>query len=103
MPAEQDVEKRKPSDKLLAVLAKNIRALRKLHGLSQEGLGEKCGCHPTFVSMVERKQRNVTISTLELFAAALGVETYQLLNDKCVSESDAKESSGAKVGRKQRE
>lgn len=102
MPAERDDEKRKPSDKLLAILAKNIRALRKLRGLSQEKLGEKCGYHPTFVSMVERKQRNVTVSTLELFAEALGVETYQLLMDKDSSEGNAKTLSGTSVAKKPR-
>lgn len=76
-----DTEKRKPSDELLTTLAKNLKALRESHGWSQEKLGEKCGCHPTFISMVERKQRNVTISTLEIFAAALGVKAFQLLDD----------------------
>lgn len=76
-----DAEKRKPSDELLTTLARNLKALREFHGLSQEKLGEKCGYHPTFISMVERKQRNVTISTLEIFAMALKVDTFQLLND----------------------
>ena len=49
-------------------------------GLSQEKLGKICNFHPTFISMIEKKQRNVTISTLEIVANALGVETYELLN-----------------------
>jgi transcriptional regulator with XRE-family HTH domain len=83
--ATTDTEKRRPSDELLATLATNLKTLRDLRGLSQEKLGEKCGCHPTFISMVERKQRNVTISTLEVFAKALDVEVFQLLdkNFKC--------------------
>ena len=81
MSVANDTEKRKPSDELLTTLAKNLKALRESHGLSQERLGGKCGCHPTFISMVERKQRNVTISTLEIFAVALGVETFQLLDN----------------------
>lgn len=98
MRADKDEEKRKPSDELLSVLASNIRALRKLRGLSQEKLGEQCGCHPTFVSMVERKQRNITISTLELFAEALGVDAYQLLNAEFTPEGDAKPSARSKIG-----
>lgn len=71
--------KRKPSDKLLAVLAKNVRQLRKKRKLTQEGLGEACDFHPTFISLIERKQRNVTISTLEIIARALEVEVYELI------------------------
>ena len=72
-------DKRKPSDELLAILAKNVRALREERKLSQEGLGELCDFHPTFISLIERRQRNVTISTLEIVARALGVKPYQLL------------------------
>lgn len=81
MSIANNTEKRKLSDELLTRLARNIKALRKFHGLSQRQLAEKCGCHPSFISMVERKQRNVTISTLEVFAIALKVDTFQLLND----------------------
>ena len=75
-------EKRKPSDELLAVLAKNIKTLRQERKLTQEKLSWACDFHPTFVSMVERKQRNVTISTLEIFANALGVEAFELLKHR---------------------
>lgn len=72
-------DKRKPSEELLGILAKNVKRLREEQKLSQEGSGELCDFHPTFISMIERKQRNVTISTLEIVARALGVAPYQLL------------------------
>ena len=75
-------DKRKPSEQLLAILAKNVKTLREEKQLSQERLGELCDFHPTFISMIERKQRNVTISTLEIVASALGVEPYQLLQSR---------------------
>lgn len=77
--SSKNEDKRKPSNKLLKVLSINVRSLRKAKGLSQEGLGELCNFHPTFISLVERSQRNVTISTLEIIATALGVQPYDLL------------------------
>lgn len=71
--------KRDPSDKLLSTLANNVYRLRKERGLTQEELGELCDFHPTFISMVERKKRNITISTLEILAQALNVYPSKLL------------------------
>lgn len=79
MALERSSDKRKPTNKLLNILANNIKRLRKEHNLTQEGLGEKCEFHPTFISLIERKQRNVTLSTIEVIANAFGVETYELL------------------------
>ena len=74
-------DKRKPSDKLLEILARNVKHLRVGCGLTQEALGEVCNFHPTFISLIERKKRNVTISTLEIIAGALEVEPFELLKD----------------------
>lgn len=79
MVLEKNADKRKPTDELLKVLANNIRRLREEQGLTQERLGEECNFHHTFISLVERKQRNVTISTLEVLAKALGVKAFELL------------------------
>jgi transcriptional regulator with XRE-family HTH domain len=64
---------------LRRVLAENIRAIRRQKGLSQEKLAEICGLHRTYVGSVERAERNVTLSTLEVFATALGVSIPDLL------------------------
>ena len=61
---EKNDDKRNPSDELLAILAKNVKRLRKERDFTQATFSELCGFYPTFLSMVERKQRNVTISTL---------------------------------------
>ncbi len=79
MASGKNDDKRKPSEELLATLAKNVKRLREDRKLTQEGLGEACDFHPTFISLVERRQRNVTISTLEIIARALDVETFELL------------------------
>ena len=81
MVLEKNADKRKPTDELLNTLAKNVRRLRKGNDFTQEVLGEKCDFHPTFISLIERKQRNVTISTLEIIANALDVKPSELLQE----------------------
>lgn len=77
MPSKQ---LRKPSAKLKRILALNIIRLRRLKGFSQEELADVCGLHRTYVGSVERGERNVTLSTLEVFAGALGVSVIDLLS-----------------------
>ncbi|MGH8128297.1 MAG: helix-turn-helix domain-containing protein [Gammaproteobacteria bacterium] len=73
---------RKPSSPLTAVLAANVRFFRESNGFSQEQFADLCGLHRTYVGSVERGERNVTLSTLEVFASAMGVSVPQLLAGK---------------------
>lgn len=70
---------RKPGIELRKVLAQNIRTYRAKRKLSQEELADICGLHRTYVGSVERSERNVTISSLEVLAKALGVSVPELL------------------------
>jgi transcriptional regulator with XRE-family HTH domain len=70
---------RKPSQALINTLAENIRRLRRERSLSQEELADSCGLHRTYVGSVERGERNVTLSSLELLAEALNVSVVDLL------------------------
>jgi transcriptional regulator with XRE-family HTH domain len=67
------------SQELLGVLAANIIRLRREQGLSQEALAEKSGMHRTFISLIERRGRNITLGAVEAVAEALGVQAYELL------------------------
>jgi len=71
---------RKPSKEITETLSRNIRKLRSDMGLSQENLAYKCGLHRTYLGAVERGERNVTLSSLELIAAALSVDVPTLLS-----------------------
>lgn len=71
---------RKPSKSLVRTLAENIRRLRHKQSLSQEELADICGLHRTYVGSVERGERNVTLSSLEVLAQALGVSVVDLLS-----------------------
>ena len=70
---------RTPSQSLIGTLAENIRRLRRDRNLSQEELADICGLHRTYVGSVERGERNVTLSSLELLAKALRVSVVDLL------------------------
>lgn len=61
------------------VLAKNMRKLRAAQGLSQEALAFDSGLNRTYLSSVERSERNVSIDNIARIAKALGVEPWELL------------------------
>lgn len=62
--------------------AANLRAARLALGLTQERLGELAELHPTYVSSVERGERNVSIDTMERLAQALDIELSSMLSDR---------------------
>jgi transcriptional regulator with XRE-family HTH domain len=70
---------RTPSQSLIRTLAENIRRLRNARNLSQEKLADICGLHRTYVGSVERGERNITLSSLEILAKALDVSVIDLL------------------------
>lgn len=72
---------RKSSDTLRTLLAENIKNFRKKNGFSQEELAEQCGLHRTYIGSIERYERNVTLSTLEVLASTLSVTVPQLLTE----------------------
>lgn len=86
----QGKQLRKPSRGITQILAGNVRAFRKRKNLSQEELADLCDLHRTYVGSVERGERNVTLSTLEVFAAALGVSVRDLLTKKAASDESQK-------------
>lgn len=65
--------------KLEDILAKNLRRLRNSTGLSQEELADRAGLHRTYVSSIERGERNITLRTVFVLAKALDVEPADLL------------------------
>lgn len=80
-----------PSPSLRATLAENVRAFRKKHGFSQEALADLCELHRTYIGSVEREERNVSLSTLEVLAQALSVSVPELLTPR--AEYDEKDYS----------
>lgn len=73
---------RTASQPLRTILAENVRAHRKAQRISQEELAYRCGLHRTYIGSVEREERNVSLSTLEVLAGALGVSVPHLLTKR---------------------
>lgn len=64
---------------LIEIFAENLRRFRANSQLSQEALADLAGVHRTYVGMLERKEKNVTVQNIERIARALKVEPYLLL------------------------
>ena len=58
------------------------RVVRLKIGVSQEKLAELAGLHRTYVSSVERGQRNISLLNIEKLAEALDVELRELMPDR---------------------
>jgi transcriptional regulator with XRE-family HTH domain len=61
-------------------LGRRIKALRKRAALTQEGLAERAGFNPKYVSGIERGRENPTLDTLIRMAAELGVQPVELFD-----------------------
>jgi len=66
-------------NKILEKFGKMARAQRLKRGLSQEGLAEKAGVHRIYIGMLERAEKNITLTNIEKIAKVLGVDIETLL------------------------
>ena len=56
----------------------NVRNFRKDLWLSQEKLAEKCKLHRTYIWIVERWEKNISLENIEILAKALNVKIENL-------------------------
>jgi transcriptional regulator with XRE-family HTH domain len=66
--------------KLLEAFGRRIKQLRTERGFSQEQLAEKTGFHRTYIGMVERGERNLSLSNVAVFAKFFGIGVSELLD-----------------------
>ena len=59
-------------------LWEKIRKLRKLKNISQEELASRAKLHRTYLSAVERGQKNISVENIEKVAIALECEVREL-------------------------
>lgn len=64
--------------KILISFGDKVRELRKEKGLSQEELSYKADLHRTYIGMIERAEKNITLSNIEKIAKALDVDIKNL-------------------------
>ncbi len=72
------------------VFARNVRKLRRLQELSQEALALEAGMSRTYVSEIERGERNVSIDNMGALADALGVPLKDLVDPEYLSDLKTK-------------
>lgn len=58
---------------------RRLRLARVAIGLSQMALAERCGLHFTYISSVERGQRNVSLETIVRLAQAVSTDPGELV------------------------
>jgi transcriptional regulator with XRE-family HTH domain len=68
------------------LLAQRLRLLRTLRGWSQETLAEQAGLHRTYISGIERAERNLGLDNLDKLAQAFGVTVVDLLTANPMTE-----------------
>lgn len=60
-------------NELLKQFGEKVQILRKERKLSQEELAYLAGFHRTYIGMIERAERNITLSNLKRLADALNI------------------------------
>ncbi len=64
--------------RVLIAFGEKVRELRKEKGLSQEELSFKADLHRTYIGMIERAEKNITLTNIEKIAKALDVDIKKL-------------------------
>lgn len=65
---------------LIKLIGEQIRNIRKEKGMTQEALANECGFQYSYISDIERGERNISIETLEKIIGALDVIPAEIFN-----------------------
>lgn len=65
---------------VLVAFGERVRELRKAKHFSQEELSFRADLHRTYIGMIERAEKNITLMNISKIAAALEVSISELLN-----------------------
>ena len=64
---------------ILQTFGDNVRKIRHSKNMSQEQLANKAGVHRTYIGMIERAEKNITLENIEKIAKALSVDLKDLI------------------------
>ena len=78
-----------------AVLAQQLRSLRRRRKLTQESLAERAGMDRSYVSGIERGKHNVPLDTICRLAWALGLDVRDLLTPSTAATARRKRGRAA--------
>ncbi|MBD3892166.1 helix-turn-helix transcriptional regulator [Olleya marilimosa] len=68
-------------DKLLIIFGNKIRELRNQKNWSQEKLAEETDFHRTYIGMIERGERNLSLLNVQKFAKAFDLPIEDLFKN----------------------
>lgn len=66
---------------ILLQFGKNVQEYRKAQQMSQEQLAESAGVHRTYIGMIERAEKNITLLNIAKIANALKISPSVLLKN----------------------
>lgn len=66
---------------ILNIFGENVRKFRRLLNISQEELAHKADMHRTYIGMIERAEKNITLINIEKIANALEVNITDLIGN----------------------
>jgi transcriptional regulator with XRE-family HTH domain len=69
----------KNNSAILIKFGERVREIRTQKGLSQEQLAHTANVHRTYIGMIERAEKNITLINIEKIANALGVNINELI------------------------
>lgn len=67
-------------EQILVKFGQTVQRLRTERGLSQEKFAELAGVHRTYIGMIERAEKNITLLNINKIANALGVDIKDLFD-----------------------
>ena len=65
-------------NEILINFGNNVKLYRSKKKLSQESLANLCGLHRTYIGMVERAEKNLTLLNIKKIAIALEIDISDL-------------------------
>lgn len=68
-------------NEILNIFGENVRKYRRLLDISQEELASRADLHRTYIGMIERAEKNITLVNMEKIAKALKVPIEDLIKD----------------------
>lgn len=68
-------------DEIQVLFGRAIRKFRSEKQISQESFADMCGLHRTYISDIERGQRNVSIENIEKMANALNMNISDIFRE----------------------
>lgn len=66
---------------ILLQFGKNVQEYRRAQQISQEQLAESAGVHRTYIGMIERAEKNITLLNIAKIANALKISPSALLKN----------------------